>query len=160
VLKTDQIGQMTLTGPDGRLSIMGRVVWIRRRGLRQFMLGIQFLHTTPKHTRALDNLATFGLFRVRAPGVGSGRASESCQSEKPNKLLATVQLPDYYNVLGVEPGADDEHVQTAYRKQASQWHPDVCRHPDALERMRLINEAYSVLRNPHLRATYDLRAAG
>ena len=34
---------------------------------------------------------------------------------------------DYYEVLGVEKGADDAAIKSAYRKLAKQYHPDL--HP-------------------------------
>lgn len=38
---------------------------------------------------------------------------------------------------------------------ARQWHPDVCREPDAATRFRNIQEAYELLSNPGKRARYD-----
>ena len=32
--------------------------------------------------------------------------------------------PDYYDVLGVDRGADDGTIKSAYRKKAMQYHPD------------------------------------
>ena len=33
-------------------------------------------------------------------------------------------MADYYSVLGVERGADDRTLKSAYRKMAMQYHPD------------------------------------
>ena len=38
--------------------------------------------------------------------------------------MATTER-DYYEVLGVERGADDAAIKRAFRKLAQQWHPDV-----------------------------------
>ena len=35
-----------------------------------------------------------------------------------------VSLEDAYEVLGVEPGASDQEVKTAYRRLMNQHHPD------------------------------------
>lgn len=59
---------------------------------------------------------------------------------------------DYYEVLGVEPSADLKKIRQAYRKQASVCHPD---HGGSHARMVLINEAWSILSNPEIRARYD-----
>ena len=63
---------------------------------------------------------------------------------------------DYYEVLGVDKGADEATIKAAYRKLAKKNHPDV--NPgdkDAEERFKEINEAYQVLSNPQKRAEYD-----
>lgn len=38
---------------------------------------------------------------------------------------------DYYEVLGVEPGADAGGIKTAFRSRARMLHPDVSAEPDA-----------------------------
>jgi molecular chaperone DnaJ len=63
---------------------------------------------------------------------------------------------DYYDILGVPRGADDEEVKRAFRRLAQQWHPDVNTSPDADERFKEINEAYQVLSDPQRRQAYDL----
>ena len=63
---------------------------------------------------------------------------------------------DYYEVLGVERGADDAAIKRAFRKLAQQWHPDVNTEPDAQERFKEINEAYQVLSDPGRRQAYDM----
>ena len=63
---------------------------------------------------------------------------------------------DYYEVLGVDRGADEATIKSAYRKLAKKNHPDV--NPgdkEAEERFKEINEAYQVLSNPQKRAQYD-----
>ena len=63
---------------------------------------------------------------------------------------------DYYEVLGVERGADDAALKRAFRKLAQQWHPDVNTEPEAQERFKEINEAYQVLSDPSRRQAYDM----
>ncbi|SHO46868.1 DnaJ domain-containing protein [Desulfopila aestuarii] len=54
----------------------------------------------------------------------------------------------YYAVLGLEPGANDEEIKKAYRKLSMQYHPDKVRHLGdefrkvAEEKMKEINIAY------------------
>jgi molecular chaperone DnaJ len=63
---------------------------------------------------------------------------------------------DYYEVLGVDRGADDQSLKSAYRKLALKYHPD--RNPndrEAEERFKEAAEAYSVLSDSQKRSMYD-----
>ena len=64
---------------------------------------------------------------------------------------------DYYDILGVQVTATAEQIKHAYRRLARKYHPDVSSAPDAEERFKDINEAYSVLMNHVERANYDFR---
>lgn len=63
---------------------------------------------------------------------------------------------DYYNILGLDRGADEATVKSAYRKMAMKYHPD--RNPDnheAEDRFKEAAEAYEILRDPQKRQMYD-----
>ncbi|MGQ4475242.1 DnaJ C-terminal domain-containing protein [Streptomyces sp. SAS_276] len=62
---------------------------------------------------------------------------------------------DYYEVLGVPRTADREEIQRAYRTLARRYHPDVNKDPQAEERFKEINNAFSVLSDPEQRTRYD-----
>jgi molecular chaperone DnaJ len=63
---------------------------------------------------------------------------------------------DYYEVLGVDRGADDAAIKKAFRRLARELHPDVNSHdPQAEEKFKEAAEAYEVLSDPDRRATYD-----
>ena len=62
---------------------------------------------------------------------------------------------DYYEVLGISKGASEDEIKKAYRKLAKQYHPDVNKAPDAEEKFKEINEAYSVLSDSQKRSNYD-----
>jgi len=67
-----------------------------------------------------------------------------------------MEYKDYYQVLGVDRGADEQTIKRAYRRLALKHHPD--KNPDdaqAEERFKEINEAYEVLGDPDKRAKYD-----
>ena len=63
---------------------------------------------------------------------------------------------DYYEILGVDRGADEQVLKGAYRKLAMKYHPD--RNPDnaeAEDRFKEAAEAYGVLTDAQKRAAYD-----
>ena len=77
-------------------------------------------------------------------------------------LWGEADLPadaDLYRVLQVDPSADPEVVEAAYKRLARKYHPDH-NTGDSLaeEHMKRINEAYRVLGKPDLRADYDARS--
>ena len=64
---------------------------------------------------------------------------------------------DYYEVLGLKKGASEAEIKKAYRKMAIKYHPDRNRDnkEEAEAKMKEINEAYDVLKDPQKKAQYD-----
>jgi len=60
-----------------------------------------------------------------------------------------------YAILGAKQSDDADTIKTAYRRMAKQWHPDVCREPNANEMFLRIREAFDILSNPRTRGRYD-----
>jgi hypothetical protein len=59
---------------------------------------------------------------------------------------------DYYAVLGVDKDASRIDIDRSYRRLASKHHPD---RGGSEERMKLLNEAYGVLKDASSRRDYD-----
>ena len=68
---------------------------------------------------------------------------------------------DYYAILGVAPDAENIVIEAAFKALAKKYHPDVWKgeQQDADEKIKSINEAYSVLRDPQKRKKYDAELA-
>ncbi|MDA0173737.1 molecular chaperone DnaJ [Solirubrobacter taibaiensis] len=63
---------------------------------------------------------------------------------------------DYYEVLGVDRGADEATIKKSFRRLARELHPDVNAHdPEAEEKFKEAAEAYEVLSDTDRRQTYD-----
>ncbi|RBQ22872.1 Chaperone protein DnaJ [Candidatus Methanobinarius endosymbioticus] len=62
---------------------------------------------------------------------------------------------DYYDILGIEKGAEGKEIKKAYRELAMKHHPDVSDDEEATEKFKEISEAYAVLSDEDKRKTYD-----
>ena len=63
---------------------------------------------------------------------------------------------DYYEVLGVQKGADDKEIKKAYKRLAMKYHPDRTQGDKAMEeKFKEVQEAYEILSDDQKRAAYD-----
>ncbi|MGN0399795.1 MAG: DnaJ C-terminal domain-containing protein [Blautia sp.] len=63
---------------------------------------------------------------------------------------------DYYEILGLEKGADASEIKKAYRKLAKRYHPDTNGgNTRAEQQFKEITEAYSILSDPKKKGMYD-----
>ncbi|XAL99646.1 DnaJ domain-containing protein [Phycisphaeraceae bacterium D3-23] len=141
---------------DGAMPLQVQVRWIKRRGLRQFELGLQFVALKSGADRVLEAVARFGMASAAKsaketsaggkPGVKNSRASK-----RPH--LST-DLPDYFAVMNLKRDATPQQIKVSYRKLAVALHPDRCDAPDAMEKFERLHEAYEVLSDSKRRETY------
>jgi DnaJ-class molecular chaperone len=66
-------------------------------------------------------------------------------------------MRNFYEVLGIAPGAGDEAIKDAFHGLAKTFHPDL-NAGDALSERRFkeISQAYETLRDPKTRTAYEL----
>ena len=70
--------------------------------------------------------------------------------------MASSQLKDHYQTLGVSRTATEKELKAAFRKLARKYHPDTNKdNPEAEEQFKQINEAYEVLSDEQDRKLYD-----
>ncbi len=63
--------------------------------------------------------------------------------------------PTLYQVLQVDPSAEPEVIDAAFRRLAIKYHPDTSTDPQASDKMRAILEAKEVLGDPAKRRAYN-----
>jgi hypothetical protein len=164
-VEVGQRGAIKLTGPDGALPLTGRVVWIRRTGAwraKKHEIGIEFVAITEPMRQAVELLAQFGFIDPAAASAstggtsgGGGRRWRSTQQKARRSVRVDFDLPNYYQMLGVEPDAEIAEIKKAYRKLARLCHPDVAADGGDPERFTQITEAVAVLSDPQRRKSFD-----
>jgi curved DNA-binding protein len=67
-----------------------------------------------------------------------------------------MEFKDYYEILGVLPGAEKKDIKQTYRQLARKYHPDLNPgNKEYEEKFKTINEAYQVLSDVKKRKEYD-----
>lgn len=174
--KAGGTGTFTVCVGAKRLSVQGRVAWIKRGSLLggPYEYGIQFVGVTGAVARVLEQIAMFGFVRDgrgeesatspkwepngaegNARGAGTTSAESEASERSRPKVTVTADLPCFYQTLGVSFDATEGQIRSAFRSLAKQLHPDVCKEPDAAERFGFITRVYEVLSDEELRARYD-----
>ena len=62
---------------------------------------------------------------------------------------------DYYALLQVQPSAEAEVIEGAYKQLMLKYHPDKTGDGESSDKVKLLNEAKAVLRDPDRRERYD-----
>lgn len=89
------------------------------------------------------------LASLAASGMGGGaHAPATAHAPGPRGKTA-------YQILQVDPSAEQEVVDAAFKRLALKYHPDTSKAPNASDRMREIIEAHGILTDPNKRERYD-----
>lgn len=144
---------------DGSLEVGTQVRWSKRKGIKRYEIGLQFIQLKPGMAKVLEAIACFGMAgAAKQMGDDPGQANQ--QQKKKKKLVrAEIDLPNYYSVLELQPDATPADIKASYRKLAVLHHPDRSDAPDAMQRFEAINEAYHILCDVKRRESYH-RMAG
>ena len=65
-------------------------------------------------------------------------------------------MKDYYTILGIGEGASQEDIRDRWAELTKLYHPDLTEGSGTDEKIKAINEAYQVLKDPGSRFEYDL----
>ena len=120
-----KVGQVVVTKLDAgsqRISVQAQILWIRRRGFKSYTLGVRFLNMKRGLKMAVESLARFGYVDLEAaaqksrrkvadkpdvkrssgdPGYAQKKVNESGEERPKLTITATLDLPDYYTIIGV-----------------------------------------------------------
>ena len=86
------------------------------------------------------------------------KESEVDVEESTPGMMTSIAEPDYWALLGLDPGSDADALKRAFRREARRWHPDLNGNDrQAEERFKLVNEAYAVLSDQDRRVAWQQR---
>jgi hypothetical protein len=83
-----------------------------------------------------------------------GKRGNSKQDKEYREYVTNNDLPNYYEILGVETDASPEEIKKNFRELAKKTHPDKTKE-NSEEEMMKINKAYEVLSDKTSKEKYD-----
>ena len=83
-----------------------------------------------------------------------GHRSNTKEDKEYREALNNDELPNYYEIIGVEKDATPEEIKKKFRELAKKTHPDKTKE-DSEEEMAELNKAYEVLSDKESREKYD-----
>jgi len=83
-----------------------------------------------------------------------GHRSNTKEDKEFREALNNDELPNYYEIIGVEKNATPEEIKKKFRELAKKTHPDKTK-KDSEEEMAELNKAYEVLSDKESREKYD-----
>lgn len=137
---------------DHQLTVAGTVRWARKGSVltRKAEVGIEFIDLPPSHRDALVKLSIQGELLV------SNDPESSEEDTAGDHATESIHI-SLYDILAVSPHASEGEIKSGFHKLVKKWHPDQNTTPEAPARFEELHKAYSILKDPTLRARYDTR---
>ncbi|MGD9789564.1 MAG: DnaJ domain-containing protein [Phycisphaerales bacterium] len=150
-----QMIDVSVASATQRISLRGKVQWVKRMGWKSHQVGIKWVDLKPSLLDAVEEFAKNGFVSEETKKAKPKPAEPAQAAPEPPPPQITMDVEDLYEFLGIAPEATPEQVAGAYRKLARQWHPDQNKEEGAAEKFAQISKAYQVLKDAELRARYD-----
>lgn len=157
-IKVGQYIEAKLESNSHRLPVSGLVIWVRRKGFKGYEVGIKFVNIKRSLQAAIESLGMFGFIDLEAAAAAKEKKYGPTKTKK--RIRASINLPDYYSILGLDSDATGGEIKNAFRTLARRYHPDVAKRKDDSQKFLEISQAYDVLRDSESRKSYDMRSAG
>jgi asparagine N-glycosylation enzyme membrane subunit Stt3 len=92
---------------------------------------------------------------IRLSGINKLAIKPEETTQKELSFSEAPKKRDHYELLGIAKNASFKEIKSAFRKLTAEYHPGPSNTPEAEATFKEINNAYKVLTNPSLRASYD-----
>ncbi|MBM4109074.1 MAG: hypothetical protein FJ255_09755 [Phycisphaerae bacterium] len=150
--KAGHLLDLPVSNGQHKIVVRARVAWVRKGAEGRYWIGLAFADTRAGIGDLMARLARYGYFETEQP---------QDQPRPPSNTHARrEEIEDLYEILGVGRRAAPDEIHAAYRRLAHVYHPDVCKHADAGERMVRVNKAYAILKDEAVRKKYDALLRG
>ncbi|PNH02024.1 Chaperone protein DnaJ [Tetrabaena socialis] len=103
---------------------------------------------------------------AQAAAGSRGRRARAAEGVRPSRRAVACAAayrrgggggdPTLYELLGLEPGCEEEDIKAAFRRRAKEVHPDINKEDGAEAAFVQLSRAYEVLSDPDSRRQYDI----
>ncbi len=142
LVKIGQVYPVTLLIAGKSIQVQAQALWKQPSGLLKRQIGFRFVKMKPGLEHAIQSLLEHGFVP---------ETTSDAEATPKTRVGATLDMPNYFNVLGLDHDATPDDIRKAYRSLARRWHPDSNHSAEAAEKFEAIQQAYGVLKDEHQR---------